>query len=66
VISATVLAVCGETEYTEGPYLEFANELTGFSLTGGIPTGIDANVAALLQRLIEAEVRFKAAALALV
>lgn len=66
VISATVLAVCGEEEYAAGPYLEFANELVGFSLTGGVPTGIDVNVAALLQRLIEAETRFKAAALALI
>ena len=66
VISATVLAVCGQTEYQEGPYQEFANELTTFSLTGGIPSGIDVNVAALLQRLIEAETRFKLAALALV
>lgn len=66
VISATVLAVCGEDEYRDGPYLEFANELTNFSLTAGVPTGIDTNVAALLQRLIEAESRFKLAALALV
>ena len=66
VISATVLAVCGEEEYTEGPYLEFANELTTFSLTAGIPSGIDSNVAVLLQKLIEAETRFKLAALALV
>ena len=66
VISATVLAVCGEGEYTEGPYQDFANEITNFSLTGGIPSDIDGNVAALLQRLIEAEVRFKASALALI
>lgn len=66
VISATVLAVCGQEEYEQGPYLEFANELTDFSLNAGIPSGIDGNVAALLQRLIEAESRFKLAALALV
>lgn len=65
VISATVLAVCGQEEYEAGPYLEFANELTNFSLTGPIPSGLDVNVSALLQRLIEAETRFKTAALAL-
>lgn len=65
VISATVLAVCGREEYEAGPYLEFANELTNFSLTGPIPSGLDVNVSALLQRLIEAETRFKTAALAL-
>lgn len=66
VISATVLAVCGQGEYEEGPYLEFANEISTFSLTGGVPSNVDVNVSALLQRLIEAETRLKAAALALV
>lgn len=66
VISASVLTLCGEEEYTNGPYLEFANTIQGFSLVGGLPTSMDQNVAALIQRLLEGEARFRLAAQALV
>lgn len=60
VITATVYAVCGEDEYVEGPYLDFANEVQDFSLTGGVPSSLDVNVAAIVQRLLEAETKFTA------
>ena len=60
LISATVFAVCGLDEYTEGPYLDFANEIQGFSLVGGLPADLDNNVAAIVQKLIGAEQVFKA------
>jgi len=67
VISATVLAVCGEEEYQAGPYQDFANAISNFSVsTNGVPASMDQNVAALVQRLIEADLRLKAMAVVLV
>jgi hypothetical protein len=66
LIAATVLGVCGEDEYQEGPYQDFANEVQGFSLTGGIPSDLDPNAAAIVQRLVQSEEKFRLAAAALV
>lgn len=60
LIASTVLAVCGTAEYTDGPYLDFANEIDGFSLVGGLPADLDNNVATIVQKLVSAEVTFKA------
>lgn len=65
LVSATVLAVCGTGEYEAGPYLEFANEVQDFSFVGGVPADLDANVAAIVQKLVQSELKFKAAAAAL-
>lgn len=65
LITAIVLAVCGEDEYTEGPYQDFANAISGFSLTGGVPASLDVNVASLLQSLVLGETKFQLSQLAL-
>lgn len=66
LIAASVLSLCGEEEYQEGPYQDFANNVQGFSMTGGVPSSLDPNVGAAVQRLLVAEAQFKAAAAALV
>ncbi len=66
LVAASVLALCGEEEYTSGGYVEFANEIEGFSLTGGLPSDMDPNTAAVTQRLIEGETKLKALQTALV
>jgi hypothetical protein len=43
------------TEFNEGPYAEFAQEITTFSFTGLYPTGFNANVATVMNHLAEAE-----------
>lgn len=65
LITATVLAVCGEDEYVEGPYQDFANEVQDFSFVGGVPADLDNNVATIVQKLVQSELNFKAAAAAL-
>jgi hypothetical protein len=60
IISATVLATCGTDEYTAGPYAAFANAVTDFSFQNGVPTGLDQNAAAIVQKLLSAEAKFKA------
>ena len=64
VIAGTILALCPD-EYEAGPYLDFANEAQGFSFTGGLPSDLDPNVAALVQKLLLAETQFRAASAAL-
>ena len=65
LISATVLAVCGTDEYQDGPYQDFANEVQDFSFVGGVPADLETNVAAIVQKLVQSELKFKAAAAAL-
>lgn len=59
IISATVLAVCGEEEYNAGPYAAFANATTDFSFVAGVPSGLSQNAAAITQKLLAAEAKFK-------
>jgi hypothetical protein len=59
IISATVLSVCGEEEYQEGPYQAFANIADSFAFSGGVPSSLDANMAAVSQKLLEAETKFR-------
>ena len=59
IISATVLAVCGTDEYNAGPYAAFANATTNFSFANGVPSGLDQNAAAIVQKLLNAEQKFK-------
>lgn len=59
IISATVLSACGTAEYNSGPYASFANAVTDFSFQNGVPTGLDQNAAAIVQKLLNAETKFK-------
>lgn len=59
-VTATVLDVCGEEEYTAGPYQDFANVAQGFDFVGGIPNSISGNAAALVSKLTAGETKFKA------
>lgn len=62
VITATVAGFaisddgCKE-EYIEGPYAEFADEITNFSFTSTYPQGFDANVTVVMDQLAEAETK---------
>lgn len=60
LISATVLQLCGQEEYTEGPYQEFANIASQISFSGGVPSGLSPNAAAIVSKLLIAETKFKA------
>lgn len=60
VISAVVQIVCGQDEFTQGPFQAFATLAQGFSFTGGVPSTLDQNLAALIQRLSQGEAKFKA------
>jgi hypothetical protein len=60
LISATVLQLCGQEEYTEGPYQEFANIASQISFSGGVPSGLSPNAAAIVSKLLIAEAKFKA------
>jgi len=60
LISATVLAVCGTEEYQAGPYEEFATVIQDFDMANGVPSGLSGNSAAIVQKLMNAEAKFKA------
>ena len=60
VIAATVQAVCGSEEFLAGPYQAFAVAADSFSFVGGVPGVLDANLAALIQKLAIGEAKFKA------
>lgn len=60
LITASVQSLCDEEEFTEGPYLAFATAQAGFSFTGGVPSGLDQNLAATIAKLQEGELKFKA------
>lgn len=60
VISATVQVVCGNEEFLAGPYQQFATLASTFSFTGGVPSTLDQNLAALIQKLSQGEAKFKA------
>lgn len=59
IISATVLALCGSEEYEAGPYAAFANATSDFSFQNGVPSTLDQNAAAIVQKLLTAEAKFK-------
>lgn len=59
LISATVLAVCGTSEYNSGPYAAFALEIQDFSFQNGVPSTLSQNAAAVVQKLLRAEQKFK-------
>lgn len=59
IISATVLAVCGQEEYQAGPYASFANEIVDFSFQNGVPSGLSQNAAAIVQKILNAERKFE-------
>lgn len=60
VISASVFVVCGQEEFVSGPFQAFATLANDFSFTGGVPSTLDQNLAALIQKLTQAEAKFKA------
>lgn len=60
LISATVLAVCGEEEYQAGPYEEFATVIQDFNMDNGVPSSLSDNAAAIVQKLLQIEQKFKA------
>lgn len=60
VISATVFTTCGQEEFEEGGFNTFVQLAQGFSFTGGVPSTLDQNLAALTQRLSIGEAKFKA------
>lgn len=60
VICATVQVVCGNEEFVTGPFQSFAALADGFSFVGGVPSTLDQNLAALVQKLKQGEDKFKA------
>lgn len=60
LIAASVQAFCGQEEFTSGPYQQFALATDGFSFVGGVPSTLDNNLAALIQKLAQGEAKFKA------
>lgn len=66
IISATVLVVCGTEIYQQGPYQDFANAASGFSMVGDVPATLDTNAAAVVSKFLEGETKFKAMSAALV
>jgi len=60
LISATVLTICGQAEYQAGPYEEFATVIQDFDMGNGVPSGLSQNAAAVVQKLQQAEAKFKA------
>jgi hypothetical protein len=60
LITASVQDLCDEDEFNEGPYLQFATLASNFSFTGGVPTGLDQNLAAVVQQLQQGELKFAA------
>jgi hypothetical protein len=60
VICATVQVVCGNEEFVTGPFQSFATLANGFSFTGGVPSTLDTNLAAVVQKLKQGEDKFKA------
>lgn len=59
IISASVLSLCGQDEFEAGPYARFAAAATDFSFQNGVPSGLDQNAAAVVQKLMQAETKFK-------
>lgn len=60
VISATVQVVCGSEEFITGPFQSFATLASGFSFVGGVPSTLNSNLAAVVQKLKQGEDKFKA------
>ncbi|RKX63112.1 MAG: hypothetical protein DRP42_08005 [Tenericutes bacterium] len=53
-----VKAVCPDDEYLDGPYQAFEEAVTGWSLDGLIPTGLDSDVNDVMLELNRAEATF--------
>lgn len=60
VIAATIQSVCGDDEFTSGPFQSFATLAQDFSFVGGVPSLLDQNLAAVIQKLTQGEAKFKA------
>lgn len=60
LITATVQEVCEDDEYTQGPYQAFATVAQDISFSGGVPSGLSPNAAAIVSKLLIAEEKFEA------
>lgn len=62
LITATVQQLCPDDEYLEGPYQDFAiiSSQISFDASTGVPTGLDTNAAAIVQKLLRAEEKLEA------
>lgn len=57
-LCAYVTAVGCSDEYENGPYAQFEEEITTFSLSGVLPSGLSGDTLAVAQKLNEAETKF--------
>lgn len=60
VICASVQMTCGQEEFEEGPFQRYATLAQGFGFNGGVPSSLDQNLAAMVQRLQQGETKFAA------
>lgn len=60
VLISVYVFVLSPTEYNAGPYGAFTTEIEGFSLNGALPTTVGPKLAAVVNKLTQAETKFAA------